>query len=284
MTIILADIEQLFIKSQNECNEIFIKYNGGNEMKKVAVYLIMFMLAILVACGGAETEKTDQSDELAVLEVEFIVPETADPGETVTLEAVVTYGEEKVEDAKEVVFEYWLKGNEDNSTKIDGVHQENGSYIADVTFEEAGIYEMYAHTTAKGLHTMPLTSITIGDGGEVEDEEEQVESEHHDHGNHAEGFHLHFMKPEEVMVSEETDLVVHLQMDKSALAAATVRYEIAPEGKPENTAWVDAEETAEGEYASSHTFTEAGTYTIVIHVEDDSGLHEHEEFSVEAVN
>lgn len=255
-------------------------------MKKIFGFVMILMLGILVACGNdAEKEGADQTDELPMLDVEFNVPDTADPGEQVTLEAVVTYGGEQVEDADEVMFEYWLKGNEDDSTKVEGEHQENGRYTAEVTFEEDGVYEMYAHTTAEGLHTMPLVSITIGEGGEaVHEEEDADDHEHHDHGEHADGFNLHFMKPDEATVNQETDLVVHLQMDGDALADAAVRYEVAPEGKPEDTAWIDAEETAAGEYAGVHSFTEAAVYTIVIHVEDDSGLHEHEEYTIEVGN
>ena len=92
-------------------------------MKKLFALIILLMLGLLAACGeSAETEERDSSDELQVLDVEFVVPETADAGEPVQLEAIVTYGETLVEDADEVVFEYWLKGNEDDSTKVEGIH------------------------------------------------------------------------------------------------------------------------------------------------------------------
>jgi hypothetical protein len=124
--------------------------------------LLVFLLVLfLAACGGENAE--EETDELDVLEVEFNLPETAEPNETVELEAIVMYGDEEVEDADEVVFEYWLTGEEDNSEEAEGVHTENGSYVAEVSFPEEGVYELYAHTTARGLHTMPLKSITIGD-------------------------------------------------------------------------------------------------------------------------
>lgn len=246
-------------------------------MKKTFVLLIVLMIGFLVACGNDEVE---EADELVPLEVEFIVPDTAEPGEAVELEAIVTFGDENVEDADEVMFEYWLKGNEDDSTEIEGVHTENGSYGATITFEEDGVYEMYAHTTAEGLHTMPLTSITIGEGGEAEQDAGHDDDGDHDH-EHADGFNLHFMNPETISVDEEIDLVVHLQMDGEAFGDATVRYEIAPENDAANTAWVDVEETEVGEYAAQHTFEETGIYTIVIHVEDDADLHEHDNFTVE---
>lgn len=141
-------------------------------MKIMTPFIIVFVL-LLTACGnGEEAEVTEETDELVALEVEFNVPETAEPGETVELEAIVSYGDELVEDADEVKFEYWLKGNEDNSSEIDGIHTEDGRYTAEVNFPEDGTYEIYAHTTARGLHTMPLKSIVVGDGGEAADTDE----------------------------------------------------------------------------------------------------------------
>lgn len=244
-------------------------------MRKILFLLLASIVGFLAACSD-DSEAEGDMEELVPLEVDFIVPETADPGETVELEAVVTYGEENVEDADEVAFEYWLSGNEDDSITIEGEHTENGSYVAEVTFEEDGIYEMYAHTTARGLHTMPLKSITVGEGGEAVHEEE-----HDDHEEDEEGFHIHFMKPEALAADSEADLIAHLHLDGESFENAEVRYEISPEGHAENTVWLDAEETAAGEYTASHRFAETGKYKIVIHVEDDSGLHEHDEHVIE---
>lgn len=242
-------------------------------MKKVLIALLAFSLLLLVACG----DEAEEEVELAILDVTFNVPETAEVDETVELEAVVTYGGEIVEDADEVKFEYWLVGHEDNSENIDGVHTENGSYVAEVSFPEDGVYEMYAHTTAEGLHTMPLTSITVGDGGEVVVEGDTEEDHEHDTST---GFHSHFINSDNIAANEETVLIVHLQLDGEPLTDVAVRYEIVPEGNPEGTSWVDAEETAAAEFKASHTFTEAGTYKVVVHVEDDADLHEHDEYTV----
>ncbi|MCS0542780.1 FixH family protein, partial [Aeromonas veronii] len=71
-----------------------------------------------------------------------------------------------------------------------------------------------------------------------------------------------------------------LQLDNEPLTKARVRYEIYKEGSDKHD-WVDTKETNSGEYTSSYSFTEGGTYTIIIHVENDNGLHEHEEYMVE---
>src|SRR5690625_2896723 len=111
-------------------------------------FWIIFLIVIfstLVACGG--DDENDGDDELAVLEVEFEPPETVDVGESVELEAIVTYGDEKVTDAKEVEFEVWEKGDRDNGDWIDADNHEDGTYTTEITFDHDGIFEMYAHTT-----------------------------------------------------------------------------------------------------------------------------------------
>src|SRR5699024_243526 len=100
------------------------------------------------------------NEELADLDVEFVVPETVEAGETVELKAEVTYGDEEEKDA-EVKFEVWESGDEDNSVTFEATNNDDGTYTADHTFEEAGTYEMYAHTDANHLHTMPKKEVTV---------------------------------------------------------------------------------------------------------------------------
>lgn len=250
-------------------------------MKKIiSVLLLSVIMAALSACGDSGDSNSNQSqeDDLKSLNVEFEVPEKANVGETVELKAVVTYGEELVTDADEVAFEYWEQGNEENSTTIEANNNGDGTYTAEVSFDSDGIYEIYAHTTARDLHTMPKKAITVGDGVNMEQE-----ADNHDHGHgehdHAEGFGMHFVEPEDVKVDEEVELVVHLQLDNEPLRDARVRYEMISDNS-EKPHWVETEESNPGEYTASFSFDEAAEYTITIHVENDEGLHEHEEYTV----
>ncbi|MBP2076234.1 FixH family protein [Oceanobacillus polygoni] len=235
----------------------------------------------LVACGSNNQadEGVDADGELLSLDVEFELPEQEEVGETVELKATVTYGGEMVTDADEVVFEHWLAGNEDDSTMVESTNHEDGTYTAKVTFEEDGVYEIYAHTTARDLHTMPKKSITIGDG-----HAESNDASNHDHGHHdTEGFVIHLMDINEVKVAEEADFVVHLQLDEEPFENANVRYEIWNTENENEREWIDATESKAGEYLGTHTFDEAGTYTINVHVEDDEDLHEHSDYNFEVV-
>lgn len=242
--------------------------------KGLFMLLLAFIAALLVACGD---DKGDSVDELVSLDVEFIVPETADVGETVELKAIVTYGDEPVTDADEVQFEVWETGKQDESDKIDAENHKDGTYTIDYTFEHDGVFEMYAHTTAHDLHTMPKKELTVGEGGN--DDHEDHDHGDHGHGFHTEGFDLHFMEPENVTAGEETELMTHITMDEDGLKDANVRYEIWQD--KDNTDWVDAEENNAGEYVANYSFEETGTYHIQIHVEDDEDLHEHAEYEVE---
>ncbi|AUJ26934.1 FixH family protein [Virgibacillus dokdonensis] len=242
------------------------------------MFIGIIALILMTACGQEEKveKSTDaKEEEPKELKVDFEVPESAEVGDTVELKATVTYGEEKVTDADEVVFEVWEKGKKDDSTNYESTNHEDGTYTAEVTFDNNGVYEMFAHTTARDLHTMPQKAITVGD---VENPETKGDEEHANHEG-TDGFALHFMEPENVAAGEETELMVHLQMNEKPLEEASVRYEIGRENT-EDKEWVDAEEGEAGEYTGSYTFTDKGKYQLIVHVENDDDLHEHEEYEI----
>ncbi|WP_449355506.1 FixH family protein [Virgibacillus natechei] len=245
---------------------------------------LIIAFTFLSACGDdgstEESAEGNSEEELQVLEVDFDVPETADVDETIEMEADVTYGEEAVEDADEVVFEYWEVGDEDNSTMLDAENNGDGSYTAEEAFEEDGDYEMYAHVTARTQHTMPKKAVTVGEGTSDEQKTENENEDKEDGQGQEEGFSMDFTEINEANVADQTELTTQLQMDGENFEDADVRYEIWNDDVSDQHDWIDAEESALGEYTATHDFPEAGTYHIQIHVEDDDGLHEHEEHEV----
>lgn len=218
----------------------------------------------LAACGNKD-------DEVHFLEVEFNPPEQIEVGETIELKALVTFGDELVKDAQEVSFEVWEKNDRDNAEFYDGVNNKDGTYTYELSFDRDGIFEVYAHTTARDQHTMPLREIVVGEGGEYEDLD--------DLGYHTEGFDMHFMELDEVEVGEEVSLLVHVILDEEHLSEANVRYEIWHDEDEENRDWIDAKEENE-EYLSNYTFEKEGKYHIQIHVEKDE-LHEHNIYTLD---
>lgn len=247
--------------------------------KKFGIISLVIGLMILSACGKSDDIDDGSSTEVLPLNVELTITEQAEIGETVKMAALVTYGEDKVEDADKVVFEVWEEGKKDESVMIESVNEKNGLYTAETTFEHDGLYHIQSHVDAKQLHSMPVKEVTIGKGSEATVEHEEGHGEH-EHG-HADGFALHFVTPENGTTTEETNLVTHLQIDGQPLEKANVRYEIWSEVLGDKHLWVDAGETKAGEYAASSKFEQAGQYTVKVHVENDEGLHEHEEFTFE---
>lgn len=138
-------------------------------MKRILLMSItVFALTVLAACGGNNNE---ESDELLSLDVNFIVPETVEVGDTVELKAEVTYGDEAETDAV-VKFEVWETDDEENSDMLEAENHGDGTYTAEYTFEHDGIFEMYAHTDAQDLHTMPKKEVTVGESGDSDDDEQ----------------------------------------------------------------------------------------------------------------
>lgn len=230
-------------------------------------FIVIAILSLLVACGN-----DDDLDGLTMLDVEFEVPETAEVHEEVTLKATVTYGDELVKDPRQMDFEVWERGNRDEGEYIEADNHGDGTFTTKITFDHDGIFEMYAHTTAHGQHYMPKKEIVIGEGGDYDDVE--------DNGFQTEGFDMHFMEPENATVDADTELMVHLMINEDPFENADVRYEIWNYSVSEKHEWIDAEETSTGEYVADHVFSDAGTYHIQIHVEDDEDLHEHKQYEI----
>lgn len=252
-----------------------IKMMRRIDMKRtIGSVMLGIALMSLAACGN--DAKTQDDEVPAILEVQLEVAEHVEVDEKMDLKAVVTQGDEDVADADEVQFEIWEEGKKEESTMIDAVNNQDGTYEAETTFDHDGAFTVQVHVTARGMHNMPKQAVTVGEGAAEESHDDEGED---GHGEHAEGFSMHFMEPENVKKGDETDLIVHIQLENEPLKDARVRYEIWEENAEEHE-WLDAEEGAVGEYSSSFIFEETGNYHLIIHVQDDEDLHEHEEHQI----
>lgn len=245
-------------------------------MKKFwSLVLMIALIGVLAACGNEEEVEPEPAPELLPLQVDLTVTEAAEVDETVELSTLVTMGDRKLDEADEVIYEIWEEGKKSESVKIDSVNEGEGIYTAETTFEHDGTFNVQVHVTAEAQHSMPIAIVTVGNGGEYDEDETA-------HDYHTEGFSMHFMKPEQAEVDQEEALTVHIQLNEEPLEElAVVRYEIWHENDPDNHDWVDAAESEAGEYSANYTFKEPGAYTVVVHVEDDADLHEHEDHIVE---
>src|SRR5699024_11033996 len=129
-------------------------------MKKRLLLLFLLLAVLLFACSNENEHANHDSEALADLDVQFILPETVEAGDTVELLAEVTDGGEAYKDA-ELKFQEWKSSDEDNSVTFEATNNEDDTYTDDHTYEEAGTYEIYAHTDANHLHTMPKKEVTV---------------------------------------------------------------------------------------------------------------------------
>jgi hypothetical protein len=124
-------------------------------MKK---FLLLILCVLFVLAGCSKDEKSEELPEF--VEVVIQTPESINVNEEVVIEALVTQGDEKVEDAKKVEFELW-KSDQETHEKVLGEHQGNGIYAITKTFQESGDYFVIAHVTARAMHNMPKKEFRV---------------------------------------------------------------------------------------------------------------------------
>ncbi|PRO67167.1 FixH family protein [Alkalicoccus urumqiensis] len=238
--------------------------------------LVMAPVLLLAACGTSDEESTGavsiEDVNMEPLETVIEAPDSVEPGDDVVLAAVVTQGEEQVEDAGEVEFEIWVDGAKSESDSVEAVHTENGVYEAEYAFEDEAVYQVQAHTTARGSHVMPVQEVTSGDP-----DAEPHEGHHGEHAEVMDGFHVDW-ETDEAAVEEEVTLSFRISLDGENWSGDT-RLEMGP-ADAEERVWIGAVEISDGQYEVQHAFSEAGTYDVVVHAEDED-IHEHVHVEVE---
>ncbi|MEA3319681.1 MAG: FixH family protein [Bacillota bacterium] len=153
-------------------------------MKKLLLVVVPFLL-LLVGCTSAPEEETS----MEIVEVEMELPENVKEQEEVAVKTLVTQGDEKVEDAKEVQFEIWnVEKGKKNSVLLDAEHVGDGVYEVKHSFEDKGVYRVQSHVTARDMHVMPTKQMVVGDLSQEEIDtilaSEVEEEEHKDDGDH----------------------------------------------------------------------------------------------------
>lgn len=249
---------------------------------------------ILAACGSTNNNENTNGnkDEVpSMVEVEIKLPEAVEPNQEVKIEALVTQGEENVDDASEVKFEVWKQGQEADHEMVVASNDGSGIYSIMKTFEEEGFYYVVAHTTARDMHVMPRVELTVGNPEPSEKEEEHEEEGHsHDHETHEETDHnehhghesslnMTLNPTDAVKANQEITLSTEIKEEDVALTDATVRFEIWHEDS-EKHEFVDAKEVSDGVYEAKATMKESGLHYVQIHVEKDE-LHEHQQEELE---
>lgn len=135
-------------------------------MKKYLVLIVsLFFLMVLTSCSN----NTNTNEEPKMVNVELSTnPKTGKVNEPITFKAKVTQGEEKVNDADEVVFEIW-RSKDAKHEKYEIKHPKDGIYSMKKTFQQEGTYYIVSHVTARGMHNMPKKEFIVGTPSKPED-------------------------------------------------------------------------------------------------------------------
>ncbi|PYZ92400.1 hypothetical protein CR194_16355 [Salipaludibacillus keqinensis] len=277
-------------------------------MRKIVLSIIVIsFIAVMSACGESEPENSGATNvndiNLDPLAAELNIPESAEPGDELDLQAYVTQGEEVVDDASEVIFEVWIDSEKSDSVMIEAdLPGEEGIYEVSHEFTEEAVYMVQPHVTARGSHVMPVGEIIVGDPVQEETEGEESndhnhnhnEDNHghndanqdHDHGDHSHDHgHLHeslsldWKTNESASVEEEVSLQVEVEWEEASWVNGEVQFEVWKHGDDRHQ-WISAEEVEDGLYEAVHEFEEPGEHHIMVHLEDDE-IHEHVQYLLE---
>ncbi|MFB6467492.1 FixH family protein [Cytobacillus sp. Hz8] len=250
-------------------------------MKKYFI-IMACLLVILTACGKKDDQQAEQTDGdmAALINAKIEMPEKVEVGEKVPIAVRVTRNDQPVDDADEVKFEIWMDGDKDTSKTVAAKHTKNGLYQMNQTFEHNGTYYIQSHVTARSMHSMPKQAIQIGETEVTHDhhstqENHDAEAEQHHHGD----ITIHLIKPEHFQANVKYNLSVHIEKSETPINNAYVKYEILKDGETVPN-WVITQSGKQGEYIGEVTFPSKGKYMIKIHVENNEGLHEHQEEAV----
>lgn len=181
-------------------------------MTRFGVVFGLIGLFVLGACGTEkEAESAAVPQSMEPVEAELTVAATAEKGEAVPLSVTVTQDGQPVDDADEIKFEVWKNDAKEESEMIKASLTKDGVYEAETTFAEEAVYTVQVHVTARSMHTMPTTNVTVGHPETAAEAEE--ESEHHHHA----GADI-TLDPKEATAGEEQPFMVHVMIEDEMLA------------------------------------------------------------------
>jgi maltose-binding protein MalE len=130
--------------------------------KSILIFMASLLFVLTTACGNSASQPMKQEDTLTPVKVSIMTdPETLHANQSVTIQAKVIQGDRNVDDANEVKFQVWEDEHQDQSEMIAGTHQGQGIYFFKKTFDHAGTYDVTAHVTARGMHTMPTKKLDV---------------------------------------------------------------------------------------------------------------------------
>lgn len=241
-------------------------------MKKWVYFILC--LGWLTACSMNGKSEPAPSKPTAPIEVTFkTIPEVIQANQPTTLQVVVKQGDDAVEDASDVQFEVWKKGQEKHQM-IPAKHQGKGVYAAEKTFDSEGIYFVTYHVTARNMHSMKQVELTVGEINRNEQEEgkDPAAQNQSDHSHDHHGLTIQ-LSPTETRKDQNTVFKINVQHEGKPLTNAHVTWEYWT-GQEEKHTYVDAKEQSAGEYVANIKLSSVGDYHFRVHAIKGE-LHDH---------
>ncbi|MFN7251763.1 MAG: FixH family protein [Anaerobacillus sp.] len=130
-------------------------------MKKTVLISIILVL-LLGACGHEDHKNTEEVNFLDPIEVELTSTDLV-VNEEIHTQALITQNNDQVSDASEVIFEIWQHGKPDTYRSVEAVNAGDGIYEVTWVANEEGVYYIFYHVTARGMHRMEKHQFVIGD-------------------------------------------------------------------------------------------------------------------------
>lgn len=124
--------------------------------KALAALIIVLLLA---ACSS----QTEEINYLDPIEVELVTNDELEVNAEINIQAIITQTGSPVSNVSEVLFEIWQHGNPETYRSVEGTAVGEGVYEVTWLAAEEGIYYIYYHITAAGMHRMEKFQYVIGD-------------------------------------------------------------------------------------------------------------------------
>jgi hypothetical protein len=131
-------------------------------MKKIG-FVSILLIFLLGACGHEGHKNTEEVNFLDPIEVELTSKTELAVNEEIHTQALITQNNVEVSDANEVIFEIWQHGKPDTYRSVEAVNAGDGIYEVTWVAHEEGVYYVFYHVTARGMHRMEKHQFVVGD-------------------------------------------------------------------------------------------------------------------------
>lgn len=131
-------------------------------VKYTVQYVILLVSSLFLSACSLDKDVADLYKKEIPLEVDIIVPDDAAPNKPETIQAVLTQGGKRVEQADFVHFEVWKKDGSIHYGMQNAGESGNGTYSVSKVFEQEGLYVIKVHASSKGSIVIPRKQFIVG--------------------------------------------------------------------------------------------------------------------------